>query len=122
MDMTATPTTFHAFKSPELESASVAVAVLVAAGVGVDALVVDDVGCTAGVAAECTADVLALVLVLVLILLVEKSPLSMRPPPVSVLCDFDSERVAVLLGCDVSDGSRPSRPGRESDCLLRLGL
>jgi len=112
--MTATPTTFHAFESPELEPADGVVVVLVATGIGVGAFVVEDVGCTSEVevrlAVMCEADIL----VLVLVSTVEKSPLSPISPPTMVLCNSE---FAVLVVCDVSDdpdGSRPSRSGRES--------
>jgi len=113
-DMTATPTTFHAFESSELETADVVVVVLVAAGVGVGALVVEDVDCTSEVEVRLVIACEADVLVLVLDSTVEKSPLSPISPPALVLCDSES---VVLVVCDVSDdpdGSRPSRAGRES--------
>lgn len=89
-DMTATPTTFHAFESSEPEPAEIVeVAVLVAVGpVVVYVLAVEDVGCRSEVvvllAVECEVDVLVLVPVSVV---VGNNPLNPGSPPTSVLCD-----------------------------------
>jgi hypothetical protein len=124
MDIIATPTTSHVFESPELESACVTVAVLVAAGVEVNELLVEDVDFKSdvevGVAVECV------VFILILVTLVGKMLPSPPSPPIPALCDF--EMISVLMNCDGSgapDGLRPSRPGKVSlsaPGLLKKGI
>jgi len=90
-DMTATPTTFHVFESPELVLAVVFGAALVAAGTGIDALVVDDVGWTFDIEEVVAAGCAAYVFVLVLASLVGTSPLGPTLSPTLValaLCEF----------------------------------